>query len=65
MTDIGWLFLSYVSGSAVTAWLIYKSVTLRSIQNTIDQLINNGYLRHKRDKDGEIEILKWNTFEDK
>lgn len=65
MTDIGWLFLSYVSGSAVTAWLIYKSVTLRSIQITIDQLIDNGYLRHKRDKDGEIEILKWNTFEDK
>jgi len=65
LTDIGWFFLSYVSGSAVTAWLIYKSVTLRSIQITIDQLIDNGYLRHKRDKDGEIEILKWNSFEDK
>jgi hypothetical protein len=26
----------------------------------VDNLIDNGFLRHKKDADGEIEILKWN-----
>ena len=28
---------------------------------TIDALIDKGFLRHKKDADGEVEILKWNA----
>ena len=29
------------------------------ISDTIDNLIAQGYIQHRKDKDGELEILKW------
>lgn len=64
MPDWGWLFFAYLSGSVATGVLLYKSVALRSIEMTIDNLIDSGYLRHKLDREGNVEIMKWNSLED-
>ena len=64
MPDWGWLFFAYVSGSIATAWLLWRQLTVRTIETTIDQLMENGFLRYKKDKDGNVEIMKWNSFED-
>ena len=47
-------------GSVFTGYVFYKSGTRNGIENTIDSLIAQGFLRHKKDKDGEVEIIKWN-----
>ena len=35
-----------------------------TISDIIEDMINDGFLRHKRNKEGDIEILKWNPLED-
>jgi hypothetical protein len=35
-----------------------------AIENTLDQLIDSGYLRFRKDDDDNIELLKWNHFGD-
>jgi len=52
----GWLFLAYAIGTIFGMKLRFDSV----IGTTIDSLIENGYLKHRRTSDGEIEILKHN-----
>lgn len=54
---------AYVIGSAITWFLVSGSYRRQGIEQTIDSLIENGFLRHKRDEDGEIQILKWNDLE--
>ncbi|MBO01803.1 MAG: hypothetical protein CMG35_04090 [Candidatus Marinimicrobia bacterium] len=57
--NILWLLFAYVSGSVFTGFVFYKSGTRNGIESTIDNLVSQGFLRHKR-VNGEIEILKWN-----
>ena len=52
----GWLFLAYAVGTLFGLWYNQKG----TIEKTIDSLIENGYLKHRRKADGEIEILKYN-----
>jgi len=54
---------AYVIGSAITWLLVSGSYRRQGIEDTIDSLIENGFLRHKTKDDGEIEILKWNHLE--
>lgn len=61
---IMWLMLAYVAGSVATYLLVLKSKTVDAVGHTIDKLIEEGYLRSKRDANGEIEILKWNARDD-
>jgi hypothetical protein len=35
-----------------------------AIEATVDQLIENGYLRFRRDTEGDVELLKWNHIGD-
>jgi len=35
-----------------------------AIENTLDQLIDKGYLRFRKDDEDNIELLKWNHFGD-
>ena len=51
-----WLFFAYTVGTVFGMWLKFRHV----IDMTIDSLIDNGYLKHRRKEDGEIEILKYN-----
>ena len=53
---IGWLLLAYTIGTIFGLNISFKG----TIGKTIDSLIENGYLRHHKKPDGEIEILKYN-----
>jgi hypothetical protein len=52
----GWLLLAYSVGTAFGLWINTKRV----VASTIDSLIENGYLKHRKDANGDIEILKHN-----
>jgi hypothetical protein len=52
----GWLALAYVAGTAFGLWINVKF----AVGTTIDRLIDQGYLKHRKDANGEIEILKHN-----
>ena len=58
--NVMWLLVAYTTGSVFTGWVLHKSGVRNGIENTIDSLVDQGFLRHKKDNDGEIEILKWN-----
>ena len=62
--NVMWLFGAYVAGSAATYFLMLKTTYIDATGRTIDQLIENGFLRHKKNADGEVEILKWNANEE-
>lgn len=53
---IGWLFLAYAVGTGFGLWINFKF----AVGSTIDNLIEKGYLKHRKNADGEIEILKYN-----
>jgi len=55
-----WLLLTAVIFTGVGYFMAPREIL---IAQTIDSLIAQGYLRHKRDKDDEIQILKWNDNE--
>ena len=52
----GWLLLAYVAGTGFGLWMNFKF----AVGTTIDSLVENGYLKHRKNADGEIEILKHN-----
>ena len=54
-----WLALTYVLGSGVTYFLMRKQIAFNITESIIDQLIAQGFLRSKKDKNGEVEIVKW------
>ena len=62
--NVMWLLGAYVAGSAATYLLMLKATFVDAADKTIDTLIENGFLRTKRNADGEIEILKWNDNSD-
>jgi len=65
MTDISWLLVAYTIGTVIGIGFGFSWAHKRSIILTIDSLIDQGFLRHRKDKDGELEILKWNHVEDR
>lgn len=60
--DYLWLGVAYLSGTFFTLWWLGPQIAEKSIGATIDNLISQGFLRYKKDKNGEIEIMKWNEF---
>jgi len=56
MPGWGWLLLAYIAGTGIGMWWNFKRV----IETTIDSLVTQGYLKHRKKADGEIEILKYN-----
>ena len=61
---IMWLLGSYVAGSVATYYLFLRQNFFVATETTIDTLIQGGFLRTKRNADGEVEILKWNAADD-
>jgi hypothetical protein len=55
-----WFFGSYVVGTVVGMAFGYAAGARKAIGTTIDQLVKNGFLRHRKNKDGDVEILKFN-----
>lgn len=61
--DWGWLLFAYVVGTAFGFYA--KDVSMQAVIGaTIDSLVDNGYLKHRKDTNGDIEILKWNQDDD-
>ncbi len=54
-----WILIAYVLGSAATYFLMRKQIAFNITESIIDQLIAQGFLRSKKDKNGETEIVKW------
>ena len=54
-----WMLLTYVLGSVVTYFLMRKSIAFNITEGIIDSLIEQGFLKSKKDKNGEVEIMKW------
>lgn len=62
--DWGWLLLAYTVGTILGySWGLKKGATV-TIENTIDALIAQGFLKQRRNSQGEIELLKPKTFEE-
>tara|TARA_B110000503_G_scaffold41803_1_gene68650 strand:- start:385 stop:585 length:201 start_codon:yes stop_codon:yes gene_type:complete len=59
--NVMWLFGAYLAGSVATYYLIVDQSVRSAAEQMVDNLIDNGFLRHKKSADGEIEILKWNA----
>jgi len=59
MPDWTWLLLVYSAGSLVTGIMVWRSTLQSSIAFTLDNLIKQGFVRSRKDKNGEIEILKY------
>lgn len=55
-----WLLAAYVLGTGCGWYMAYRKSYAAAIDVTIDNLINQGYVKHRRRRDGEIEIIKWN-----
>ena len=55
-----WFFGSYAVGTVIGMAFGYTAGARKAIEATIDQLVKNGFLRHRKNKDGEVEILKFN-----
>ena len=54
-----WILIAYVLGSAATYFLMRKQIAFNITESIIDQLIAQGFLRSKKDTNGETEIVKW------
>jgi hypothetical protein len=55
-----WFFGAYIAGTVIGMIFGYTSGVTKAIETTIDQLVTNGFLRHRKNEDGNIEILKLN-----
>ena len=54
-----WLLVAYVAGSVATYLLMLKATFVDAADKTIDTLIDAGYIRTRKNKDGELELLQW------
>lgn len=59
MLESVFILIAYIAGTYM-GFKFGRGTLLDSIETTIDQLIAQGYLRSRKDKNGEVEILKWN-----
>jgi len=59
---IYWIGVTYIAGTAA-GYLLGRGRTTEIISETIDNLVQNGYLKYKRDRDGDIDIQKWNSLD--
>lgn len=62
--NVAWLFFAYFTGSVVTYVMMFKSTFMNASEKTIDTLIDAGFIRTRKNKDGEVEILKWDYVEE-
>jgi hypothetical protein len=64
LPDWGWLFLAYAIGTILGWFWGIKKGAMVTIENTIDALVAQGYLKQRKNTQGEIELLKPKTFEE-
>jgi len=54
-----WLLVAYVAGSVATYLLMLKATFVDAADKTIDTLIDAGYIRTRKNANGELELLQW------
>lgn len=52
------LFISYSAGTAMGLWFANQKIR-NSVEATVDNLIEQGYIQTRELPDGEVDILKW------
>tara|TARA_A100001015_G_scaffold211101_1_gene236649 strand:+ start:432 stop:629 length:198 start_codon:yes stop_codon:yes gene_type:complete len=52
------LLISYCLGTYM-GYRMGKGSVHNIISDTIDNLVSQGYIQHRKDKDGELELMKW------
>tara|TARA_B100000073_G_scaffold200623_1_gene166098 strand:+ start:274 stop:459 length:186 start_codon:yes stop_codon:yes gene_type:complete len=52
------LFISYSAGTAMGLWFANQKIR-NSVEATVDNLIEQGYIQTKKNADGDLDILKW------
>ena len=57
--NVMWLFGAYVAGSVATYLLMLKATFIDAADKTIDTLIEGGYIRTRKNANGELELLQW------
>ena len=57
-SNTAWMLFAYVVGTGFGMWVARPGVEV--VEATIDSLIAKGYLKHRIDEKGEVEILKYN-----
>jgi hypothetical protein len=57
---VGWLMAAYLTGTLFGLWAGFRFYASKGAEMAIDTLIEGGYLKTRKSKDGEIEILKYN-----
>ena len=55
-----WFFGAYIVGTIIGLVFGYNAGARNGVETTVDQLVKNGFLRHRKNKDGDVEILKFN-----
>lgn len=54
-----WLLVAYIAGSVATYLLMLKATFVDAADKTIDTLIDAGYIRTRKNANGELELLQW------
>tara|TARA_B100000035_G_C20642196_1_gene397108 strand:- start:12 stop:221 length:210 start_codon:yes stop_codon:yes gene_type:complete len=60
-----WLLLVSIIFTFVGYYMGKKDAIGEATNSAVDLLIAEGYLRYKKLKNGEIEIIKWNEINDR
>ena len=56
------VIVSYIVGSVASIWLFRRMVTERTIAMTLDNLVDEGYIRTRVDEDGITQLYKYDEL---
>ena len=54
-----WLFVSYLCGTVFGCYVTYRYTFRSAVEDCVDKMIAEGYIKSRRLRDGNIEIAKW------
>ena len=55
-----WLLGAYLAGTACGWYMAYRKAYTAAIEFSLNKWIDQGYVKHRRRRDVEIDIIKWN-----
>ena len=58
--DYTFIFIAYTVGTLFGLYVGNKIITTIVVERTVDNLIDNGYIKTKKNADGETELLRYN-----
>lgn len=57
--DYTFIFIAYILGTAFGLYVGFSSNHKRVVEKTVDNLINQKYIKTRKLADGEVEILRY------